>query len=210
MHLYGLIIGIAITIGINYFEKKQTVIPKNKLFLFELGTIVSAIIGARAYHVIEQWPFYSQNLHLIPQTWNGGLGIFGAIIGGIIFMFIFLYSSIENYKLKILNLFDSITPILPLSQAVGRLGNYVNQENPIWWFEAILNLILFFTMRLEVLKSYRPTSLYLIGYGVIRFITEFWRNDTWIYQNIKVGQVIALTLVIVGITIIRKQPTHSN
>lgn len=210
MHLYGLIIGIAIIIGINYFEKKQTVIPKNKLFLFELGTIVSAIIGARAYHVIEQWPFYSQNLHLIPQTWNGGLGIFGAIIGGIIFMFIFLYSSIENYKLKILNLFDSITPILPLSQAVGRLGNYVNQENPIWWFEAILNLILFFTMRLEVLKSYRPTSLYLIGYGVIRFITEFWRNDTWIYQNIKVGQVIALTLVIVGITIIRKQPTHSN
>ena len=197
MHLYGLIIGLSIVIGINYFEKHQTVIPKSRLLFFELGLLISALIGARAYHVIDQWSFYSQNLSLIPQTWNGGLGIFGAILGTLLFIFLFSYVS----RITFYVLLNFVTPILPLCQAIGRLGNFVNGENPLWWPEAIGDLMLFL-----FIKKYphHPTAKYFIGYGLIRFITEFWRTDTWVYQNLKIGQIISLVLIIFGLWLIKK------
>jgi phosphatidylglycerol:prolipoprotein diacylglycerol transferase len=201
MHLYGLIIGIAIIIGIGYFEKHQNTIPKEKLAFFEIGTIISAIIGARAYHVIDQWSFYSQNLYLIPQTWNGGLGIFGAFLGALLFIVLFI-----NRKSYFI-LLDSITPILPLSQAIGRFGNYINGENPIWWPEAIGDLLLFLFIQ-KYPKN--PTAKYFIGYGIIRFITEFWRNDTWIIYTVKIGQIISLIFIIVGIILLKHGQTKNQ
>ncbi|MFZ2153202.1 MAG: prolipoprotein diacylglyceryl transferase family protein [Microgenomates group bacterium] len=200
MHLYGLIIGIAIIIGLNFFEKHQNIIPKNRLTLFEVGTIISAIVGARAYHVIDQWSFYSYNLILIPQTWHGGLGIFGGIIGAIIFI-LFYVRFIPNTFYIILN---TITSILPLCQAIGRLGNWTNGENPIWWPEAIGDLLLFIIIT-KAQKRYSATALYLIGYGLIRFLTEFWRTETWVIQNIKVGQVISLIFIIIGLILIYRE-----
>jgi phosphatidylglycerol:prolipoprotein diacylglycerol transferase len=204
MHLYGLIIGIAILIGSNYFEKHQTTIPKDKVFLFELGLLVFALVGARAYHVIDQWSFYSQNPWLIPQTWNGGLGIFGAFFGSLLFITLFI-----NHK-SYITLLDSITPILPLCQAIGRLGNWINQENPVWWPEAISNLVLFALIR--QFPSH-PTAKYLAGYGLIRLITEFWRHDTWQINSIKIGQVISIMFILLGIFIFlyeRRQIRHHH
>ena len=193
MHLYGLIIGIAIVIGIDYFSKHQPLLSKFKETFFIVGLLISAIIGARAYHVIDQWSYYSHNLWMIPQTWNGGLGIFGALIGGFLFVVLFI-----NYKTYI-TLLDSITPILPLCQAIGRFGNFINHENPIWWPEAILDLILFFFIRRF---SNNPTAKYLIGYGLIRFLTEFWRTDTWVINNLKIGQLISIVFIFVGVLLI--------
>jgi phosphatidylglycerol:prolipoprotein diacylglycerol transferase len=198
MHLYGLIIGIAIVIGIDYFTRHNHLIPKPKETFFILGLIVSAIIGARIYHVIDQWSFYSQNLWSIPQTWNGGLGIFGAIIGAILFITIFSKAN----KINIIKLIDIISPIMPLCQAVGRFGNFVNGENPIWWPEALLDLFLF----LFIFKYPKnPTAKYLIGYGLIRFITEFWRTDTWVVNSIKIGQIISIIFIALGVTLINRQ-----
>ena len=108
-HLYGLIIGIAILIGFEYFSSHQTIIPKNRLDLFSFGLIISAIIGARAYHVIDQWSFYSKNLILIPQTWNGGLGVFGGIFGALSYILVFSFIKHIPY----FQLLDFISPILP-------------------------------------------------------------------------------------------------
>lgn len=200
MSLYGLIIGISLVIGINYFLRQKT-IPSKFENIFVFGTILSAIIGARAYHVIDEWAYYSQNLSQIPQTWNGGLGIFGAIISS--GLFIFLFSRIS--KISFLKILDSITPILPLCQAIGRIGNYVNHENPTWWLEASLNLILFFIIKTKVLKNYSSTALYLIGYGLIRFFTEFWRQDTWVISQFKVGQLISIIFVFGGLILTQRE-----
>jgi len=185
MSLYGLIIGIAIVIGLDYFQKHNS----HKYFPYFL--ILFSLIGARSYHVIEQWSYYSQNLSEIIATWHGGLSIIGAIVFGLIF--IYLYS--KFFKLEILKLLNSITPILPLCQAIGRLGNWINHENPVWWPEAILDLILFF-----LIKKFpsNPTAKYLIGYGLIRFVTEFWRYDTWIYGSFKIGQIMAIIFIVIG------------
>jgi len=199
MHLYGLIIGIAVVISLNYFEKNNQSIPKQKLNIFVFGLLISLLIGARAYHVIDTWSYYSQNIGQIINIPNGGLGIYGALIAGFLYVYIFSLC----YQLSVLSLLDSITPILPLAQAIGRFGNYVNDEISIWWLESLLCFILYFIMKTKALKRYRATALYLIGYGIIRLITEYFRTDTWIISNFKIANLISFIFVIVGIYLLK-------
>ncbi|KKQ31738.1 MAG: Prolipoprotein diacylglyceryl transferase [Candidatus Shapirobacteria bacterium GW2011_GWE1_38_10] len=191
MNLYGLIIGISIAIGIQYFSKNNRIIPKNRESMFLFGLLISGLFGARIYHVIDQWSYYQTHPSLIFQTWHGGLAIYGALI--FTTLFIFIYSLIS--KISFLSILDSITPILPLCQAIGRVGNFVNKEIPTWWIEASLNLLLFFLLR----KSKTPTSHYLIGYGIIRFFVEFLRSDTWQISNFKIAQIISLLCIFLGL-----------
>jgi len=197
MHLYGLIIGIAIIIGIQYFSKHQTFLKPKQVDIFAYSIIIIALIGARTYHVLDSFSYYSQHPNLIIATWNGGMGIFGGIIAALAFIIIFA----RLKKVPILLVLDSITPILPLCQAIGRLGNFINQEIPTWWIEALLNLSLFF-----YIKKFpqNPTAKYLIGYGVIRFLLEFLRQDTWTIGSVKIGQVISIILIMAGLLIIKR------
>jgi phosphatidylglycerol---prolipoprotein diacylglyceryl transferase len=89
-----------------------------------LWAAVGGVIGARIYHVIHQWNFYSANPSLIPQVWNGGLGIPGAVAGGA--AAVWAYTRIRG--LPTARWFDIFVMALPLGQAIGRLGNFVNQE----------------------------------------------------------------------------------
>ncbi|MCO6452631.1 MAG: prolipoprotein diacylglyceryl transferase [Caldilineales bacterium] len=96
--------------------------------------LLLGIIGARLYHVFSRpaggfigWDYYSQNPIEIIAFWNGGfrgLGIFGGILGGIIGMFI--YTAWQ--KLNFLEWLDIAVPGVLLAQAIGRWGNFVNQE----------------------------------------------------------------------------------
>jgi len=191
MHLYGLIIGISIIVGVNYFSKHQDFISKKRVDIFVFCAIFMAILGARAYHVVDNLAYYFQNPDQIIATWNGGLGIFGGIIG--VFIFLLGFSVVQ--KISLLKITDSVTPILPMCQAIGRFGNYVNNEIPTWLVEAIWNIGLFLFIRRYPAN---PTAKYLIGYGIIRFGLEFFRDDTWIVGNLKIGQVISLFFVFMG------------
>lgn len=82
------------------------------------------IIGARAYYVIFEWSYYSQHPAEIFQIWNGGLAIYGGIIGGILAGFI----TCRLEKLNFLNLLDLVGMSLLIGQGIGRWGNYANQE----------------------------------------------------------------------------------
>lgn len=198
MSLYGFIIGIAIVVGINYFTSHNTIVPKPKENLFLILGLIFSILGARLYHVIDRWAFYSQHLNLIPTTWNGGLGIYGAILAALLYIFVYCLVS----RIKFLSILDLITPILPLCQSIGRFGNFINHEIPIWWLESGLCFLLFL-----FIKKFpqNPTAKYLIGYGLIRFIDEFFRNDTWQIDRLKIAQLISVIFVAVGLILIRGQ-----
>jgi phosphatidylglycerol:prolipoprotein diacylglycerol transferase len=86
--------------------------------------IILSVIAARAYHVIHMWDFYRENPILIPQVWNGGIGIPGAVAGGA--LGIFLYTRAKG--LNTARWLDIFAPALLLGQVIGRLGNFVNQE----------------------------------------------------------------------------------
>lgn len=87
------------------------------------GTI-TAIIGARLYYVFSKWDYYSQNLLEIPQIWEGGLAIYGGIIGGIAAAFVVC----KVRKLNFWNLLDIAGMSLLIGQGIGRWGNFTNQE----------------------------------------------------------------------------------
>ena len=84
----------------------------------------AAIIGARLYYVIFRWDYYSAHPAEIFQIWNGGLAIYGGIIGGIIAAFI----TCRFNKLNFYNLLDCAGMSLLIGQGIGRWGNFANQE----------------------------------------------------------------------------------
>ena len=126
VHWYGIIIAAAVLIAMLVVTREAMRRGENaehgwSMLLFVL---VAGIVGARLYHVIHEWGFYSQEPALIPQVWRGGLGIPGAIIGGAIA--IWAYCRVN--RLSALRWLDIAAPAMLLAQAIGRLGNFVNQE----------------------------------------------------------------------------------
>jgi phosphatidylglycerol---prolipoprotein diacylglyceryl transferase len=89
-----------------------------------LLVMVLAVIGARLYHVIHLWEYYSANPVEIPMIWNGGVGIPGGVAGGALGIWIYTRSK----GLSAARWMDIFAPALLLGQVIGRLGNFVNQE----------------------------------------------------------------------------------
>ena len=87
------------------------------------GTI-AGIIGARLYYVAFQWDYFRTHLKEIPQIWEGGLAIYGGIIGGLLAAVIVC----KLEKLNFLNLLDMVGMSLLIGQGIGRWGNFANQE----------------------------------------------------------------------------------
>ena len=200
MSLYGLILGISFVIGLEYFQKHEKKLDKKSKSRYQIVAIILSIVGARVYFVLFNFNFYLTNPEEIINTRAGGLGIFGGLILTIIFTFFFL----KKRKINFINFTDQFIAIIPLCQSIGRWGNYFNHEiysktnQPIWLYESILNLILFFIL-LKTKKN--QTANYLIGYGFIRFLTEFFRYDVWIVNNIKIGQLISIVFILFSLLI---------
>ncbi|OGD86775.1 prolipoprotein diacylglyceryl transferase [Candidatus Curtissbacteria bacterium RBG_13_35_7] len=232
IHLYGLIIAIAVYLGW-YLAKKRASAYKIPPKIFEdpilLIPLFLAILGARFYHVIDYWSMYQTNLISTLYITNGGLGIWGGLLG--LFAGLLVVSIIK--KLSLLSILDLCAPSVILAQAIGRFGNYINQEgfgpptnlpwgifieksnrpaqyitsgyfHPTFFYEAILNFI-FFIILLKLSVKLKINGqifvLYLIFYSTIRFITEFWRIDTWVIGTVKIAQVMSISVFIIGISI---------
>jgi len=200
MHLYGLILGICFVIGITYFQKNNKIIPKNRENIFIISLLILSLIGARIYSVIQNWSYFSQNPIQILNFPGGGLGIYGGLCFGILFIFIFS----KKNKIPFLKITNTIVPIIPLCQSVGRWGNFFNHEiyginnQPIWLYESILLLILFlFFKKFKI----HQTAFYLIYYGIIRFFLEFIRLDTISVFILTFAQILSLSFILIGIII---------
>lgn len=212
--MYGPTISLAILISALLAEKIVRKEKKDADVLWKslVIAIVCGVIGARIYHVIDFWELYSKNLLLILQIWKGGLGIFGAIAGGLLGIALYL-----RYKKEpILEWLDIAGLVMPLGQSVGRLGNYFNQELlPYSIYEALLNLLLFgvlWTLRARNVFRYRGFTFfsYLIGYGIIRFLLEPLHPSGWTIGNIDMAQVISAGLVIIGMIGIKRTVSRST
>ncbi|MFJ8070374.1 prolipoprotein diacylglyceryl transferase [Peribacillus sp. NPDC096447] len=126
VHWYGLIIGFGVLLGliIALRESERRGLDKEIFTDMILFAVPIAIISARIYYVIFQWEYYSQNPGDIIKIWNGGIAIHGALIGSVLTAIVFA----KVKKVSFWKLADIAAPSLLLGQAIGRWGNFMNQE----------------------------------------------------------------------------------
>ena len=123
---YGVIIALGFTLAALFGGRIAYTWRMNLSKMIDVliyGTL-GGIVGARAYYVIFEWDYYSAHPGEIFEIWNGGLAIYGGIIGGILAGFI----TCKLEKLNFLNLLDLVGMSLLIGQGIGRWGNYANQE----------------------------------------------------------------------------------
>ena len=119
-----IVLGMAVGMFVVYSEAKKRGISENTMTDIIFYTIIVAIIGARLYYVIFDWKSYSKNVLEVFEIWHGGLAIHGAIIlGG---LFLILHS--KKKGVDTLRLLDICAVGLIIGQAIGRWGNFFNQE----------------------------------------------------------------------------------
>lgn len=126
VHWYGIIIGVglALALFLAIREGERRGLEKDTFADLMLWAIPIAIISARIYYVLFEWGYYSQNPGDIIKIWNGGIAIHGALIGSVITAYVFTKKKgISFWKLT-----DIAAPSIILGQAIGRWGNFMNQE----------------------------------------------------------------------------------
>lgn len=155
------------------------------------------LIGARLYHVLSSpndgvsggWSYYSQNPLQIIAVWNGGLGIFGGLLGGAVGVWLFT----RRHRLPFWRVADSVVPGVALGQAIGRWGNYFNQElyggptGSSWWGITIDPAHRIRTPYADYTDltafppetRFHPTFLYeslwnLVGFGLLMGLSRRW------------------------------------
>lgn len=123
---YGLIIGIGIMLGIGLaaWDAKRMGLNPETIWDFAIYAVIFSIIGARLYYVIFSWDLYKDDLLSIFNTRNGGMAIYGAVIGA--FLTLFIFSKIK--KVNPFQIGDSGVLGLILGQCLGRWGNFMNRE----------------------------------------------------------------------------------
>lgn len=126
IHWYGVIIGVGALLGLWLAVREGTRrgLHKDTFVDLVLFAIPAAIIGARLYYVIFQWDYYYHNPGDIIKIWNGGLAIHGGLIAA--FITGAIYARVK--KLSFWKLADIAAPSIILGQAIGRWGNFMNQE----------------------------------------------------------------------------------
>ena len=123
---YGIIITFGMILGFMLALRrcKKTGVEPDHLYNLVLWLIPVCILCARAYYVLFEWEQYKDNLLSVFQINKGGLAIYGGILGGV--AVVLIYCKVK--KLSFWSLADTLIPSLVLGQAIGRWGNFVNQE----------------------------------------------------------------------------------
>ena len=224
---YGILMASAFILAffiVRYLLKKSEGLGSEVVLDLLLIIFPLSIIGARIYYVIfsnRAWSFLE-----IISVWDGGLAIYGGIIGGLIGVII--YALIK--KINILKLTDAIVPALILGQAIGRIGCYfsgccfgleVTNPNLMWFplstqidgvwhlstffYESFWNFIGFILTLIvynKVKQNGLTTGIYLSFYGLGRFFIEGLRGDSLYLGTLRVSQVLSIVLFFIGIFLI--------
>lgn len=214
---YGVLIGFAFILGtlINYRRAPKFGLKPDTFLDVIIWLIPSALVGARLYYVIFNWSYYQNNLAEIINTRNGGLAIHGGIILGIVAVYFVARHDKESFP----DILDVLAPVLALGQAIGRWGNFFNEEahgtetdlpwaqiidgkgyHPTFLYESIWCFLLFvfliwFSNHKRTFKG-QIICLYFMLYSFERFFVEGLRTDSLMIGPLRQAQVISIVLFI--------------
>ena len=223
LSVYGLLIatGILAATVLASRDERRLGLPAGTALDMVLTIVPLGLIGARLYYVAFRWDVYAANPLSILYIWEGGLAIYGGIIGGALGAFIL--SRVK--RLPFSALADLAIPYVLLAQAIGRWGNFFNGEaygqlvtdaalqffpyavrvGEAWYqaaffYESAADLAGFLILYLTRKRWRRGDGLplYAIVYGIPRFLIEGLRSDSLYWGGIRVSQALSAALVLLG------------
>src|ERR1700710_1786083 len=126
LHAYGLMLAIGVLVATKIAETRWTRTGRDakEFSAIVVPVVVAGVIGARIYHLFTGYKWSEGGFVGAFEIWKGGLSIWGAVAGGLIAVLIIS----RHRKLDTLALLDAIAPGVVVAQAIGRWGNYFNQE----------------------------------------------------------------------------------
>lgn len=223
LNFYGLIVATATLVGFLIIEKKlrQYKLQSFDFYSLSIVTYVFALVFARVWHVFTDFYLYTENFIEVFYIWQGGMSILGAVLGAILGI---LFYNTFFQKIPVKALLDIAIFALPISQAIGRLGNYVNQElyglptelpwavtirgeryHPLFAYEMFFTLsfaifIYLFESKIRNSDCWRVSTgnlflLYILYYSIVRFFLDFLRIEkSIVVAGFGVNQIVLLIL----------------
>ena len=179
IHFYGLIIATGLVLAVLYCSRRSKEFGLNEDIILDgvLWVTPFAILCARIYYVAFSWDAYKDNPISMLYIWEGGIAIYGSVIGAAVGIFVF--SKIK--KLKVSTVLDLISIGFFIGQSIGRWGNFFNREAFGAETESFLRMGLMRASTGEV-TYYHPTFFYesmwnLAGFILLHFLSKKRKYD---------------------------------
>ncbi len=238
IYFYGVLIGLGFVLGILLCARraKRFGLREDDVYDVMIWLIPCSILGARLYYVLFQLDYYLQHPDELFAIWNGGIAIYGGVIGGILAVWL----TCRRKKIPVLAMMDNLSYGLLVGQIIGRWGNFMNREafgaetdvfcrmgltapdgttvyvHPTFLYESLWNLgvllfLLWFDRKGKRRFDGHCVALYFLLYGIGRFWIEGLRTDSLYIggTGIRVSQALSLVLVIASAVLLlymRKRP----
>ena len=217
IHLYGAIIATGLMLAVLYAWRRCKHFGINEDYLTDgvLGVVPFAIICARAYYCAFQWEEFADDPVSVLYIWNGGIAIYGGVIGTVIGVAV--YSKIR--KMKLSALLDLVALGFLIGQSIGRWGNFFNREafgsetdiflrmglfntetgktefhHPTFLYESLWNAVGFLVLHLLSYRRKYDGQIalgYVVWYGLGRAFIEGLRTDSLYWGPFRVSQLLA-------------------
>jgi len=230
IYIYGILIALGLGLAVLYACKRTTEfgIKEDDILDGVLWITPLAIVCARLYYCIFSWADYAENPISILYIWEGGLAIYGGVIGAIIGVIILC----RYKKIKLPALLDLVALGFLIGQSLGRWGNFFNREafgaatesflrmglfniftfqteyyHPTFLYESVWNLVGFIVLHKLASKRQYDGQIalgYVFWYGLGRTIIEGLRTDSLYLGWFRVSQVIAAISCLVAAWVLMK------
>lgn len=236
IHLYGAIIALGLILAVTYCMKRSSEfgLKEDDILDGVLWVTPFAILCARAYYVIFSWEMYADNPISVLYIWQGGLAIYGGVIGAVIGVVVFC----KIRHLKISTVLDLVGIGFFIGQSIGRWGNFFNREafggetdsflrmglmqastgnityyHPTFFYESVWNLAGFLLLHFFSKKRKydgQIALMYLAWYGLGRAFIEGLRTDSLYIGSFRVSQLLAALSCIAALCVLVWQRFHPH
>ncbi len=188
---YGIVLAAAMVTGLLLAMKVAEKTGQDPEDYFDLGiiAIIVSVICARIYYVVFSWDYYREHLSEIWNIRQGGLAIYGGVIGGVLTVWLFC----RVRKLRFCTVLDTAVPGLVWGQVVGRWGNFFNREA----FGGYTDGLLAMQLPVSDVRAHEITEQMREHLQVIDGVEYIQVHPTFLYESLwNIGVLLILLLVI--------------